>query len=332
MDEGDPRSGTSREVGQMDIERAFKAPFADAKWFEKTLWAALWSGLGVTAPAVVGYMLDYTRNVANGYETPLPEWNKEFGRWWVRGFLVLLAGFIFMLPALILLLIGFIPFIGAIAASGGSTSDAANAFAVVGTGTICITSIVAVIYGIAVALYFPAAQAAFALSQDFGALFRFKDVIARLRTVGAGYFAAWGMSLLISLAAGVVGGIVGSILGATGVLAILSGFVGGGIGFVASVMTSHLYGQYAAKAYGLSGLQPVYAAAPAYPPAAYPPPAPGAYVPAAPPAPPAPPMAAPQPAPPAPPAPPMAAPQPAPPVPPAPPAGPAAEPPTGSGA
>jgi hypothetical protein len=293
----------------MDIDRAIKAPFSDAAWLQKSLWAALWTGLFVTSPAVLGYRLDYIRNVANGYETPLPEWNKEFGRWWVRGFLVALALFIYSLPAIVLMLVGSIPLIvAAIAAGGNSGSSAIGALAVAGGGTICLTLIVSILYLIAVSIFFSAAQVNFAFTDDFGALFRFKEITTRLRTEGAGYFGAWGMSILISFAAGVVSGIAGTLVSTmlqfTIVLAVLSplasGFVGGFVGFLAGLMTAHLFGQYAAKTYGLAGLQPV-SAAPAGYVATYPPAPP---VPPAPPAPPTPPTSSTPPAPPAPPVPP----------------------------
>lgn len=278
----------------MDIERAFKAPFVDQKWHIKTLWAALWAGLGVTAPALTGYSLDYIRNVAHGYETPLPEWNREFGRWWVRGFLAGLAAFIYLLPAIVLLLVGSLPLIFAAAASSGYGGDVTNAAALLGSGTVCLTTLIAVIYAVAVSVFFYGAFVNYALSDDFGALFRVGEIMARLRTPDAGYFGAWGMSIVIGLAAGMVAGLAGSLLGATVVLAPVAGFVGGAIGFLGNLMTSHLFGQYAGRAYGLPGLVP----APAGPASAYPtyanvPPAPPAYAPVpqpapVPPAPPAP--------------------------------------------
>jgi len=329
----------------MEIERAFKAPFLDQKWYIKALWAGLWAGLIVTAPAVSGYSLDYLRNVAYGYETPLPEWNTGFGRWWVRGLLVGIAGLIYMLPAIVIVLVGTIPLIAGVAASASSYGgDAANAAALLGSSTICITSFLAVVYSLGVSVFFYAAYVNYALSEDFGALFQFKDILARLRTVGAGYFNAWGMSIVISFGASFVAGIAGSILGGTVVLAPLAGFVGGAIGFVGAVMTSHLFGQYAAKAYGLPGLAPVYAAPAGYT-AAYPPsPVAPAPYPAYPPAAPAAPAAPAQPAPPAPapadapiPPAPLAHSEPVSPVPPyspeqaAPPSGPASDPPAEDG-
>jgi hypothetical protein len=342
----------------MEVGRAFGVPFKDVRWFSKAAWAGLWTALLVTIPAVTGYSLDYIRNVANGYETPLPEWTGQFGRYWVRGFLLSVALFIYFIPAWILLFIGYLPVIGMSAVA--NSQDAINAAAGLGGTTVCITSVLAIIYIIVVSIFSQAAVTHFALHEEFSSLFQVKEIIARLRT-NSGYFTAWIMSLVIYAGIGVVAGAIGSILGLIIIGLPFAGFAGGVIGFVGLVMTSHLYGQYAAKAYGLPGLAPMmvaYAApqpyappqspqyappappqyAPPAPPAYQPPPSPPAYAPPAPPqyppqqyAPPAPPAYQPPPAPPqyAPPAPPAYQPPPAPPMAPptAPPVTPAPEPP-----
>jgi hypothetical protein len=275
----------------MEVGRAFGVPFKDVRWFPKAAWAGLWTALAVTVPAVTGYSLDYIRNVANGYETPLPEWTGQFGRFWVRGFLLMVALFIYFIPAWILLFIGYLPLIGMSAAAG--SQDAMNAAAGLGGTTVCITSVLAIIYIIVVSIFSQAAVTHFALHEDFSSLFQVKEIIARLRT-NSGYFTAWIMSLVIYAGIGVVAGAIGSILGLIIIGLPFAGFAGGVVGFVGLVMTSHLYGQYAAKAYGLPGLAPMvvaYAAPQQYPPQ---PPAGGYYPPQqyppqpyAPPAPPA---------------------------------------------
>lgn len=56
----------------IDLGRAFKAPFNDEKWVNKTLMGFLWGLLVVTSPAVIGAMLDYIKGVSAGRED-LPE-------------------------------------------------------------------------------------------------------------------------------------------------------------------------------------------------------------------------------------------------------------------
>lgn len=325
----------------MDIGRAFGIPFKDVKWFGKAAWAGLWMTVPFTGFAVYGYTLDYIRNVANGYETPLPEWTGNFGRYWVRGLLVAIALGIYMLPATILMVIGYLPMLGAaIQAGSDPSSDAASALAALGGTAICVTSMVAILYIVAVSIFSYAALTHYALSESFGAFFQFKEIIARLRT-NSGYFTAWLMTNVIAIGVGFVAGIVAGFLTAILIGIVFVPFVIGVCYFVGAAMAGHLFGQYAAKAYGLPGLQPVvvgYAAptapAPYAPPAApyAPPAAPVAPAPAppaapaapAPPVPPEPPAAPAEATAPAPPAPPAAPAQPAPPAPPAPPEPPAA--------
>ncbi len=109
-------------MDKIDLQRAFKAPFADAEWVKKTLFGWLWMLLGVTAPAVYGAQLEYIKSVSEGRED-LPDWN-DFGNKWVKGFLLLLAGFIYTLPIWILFFILMVPGIIAAAASSAATRSA----------------------------------------------------------------------------------------------------------------------------------------------------------------------------------------------------------------
>lgn len=310
----------------MDIGRAFNAPFRDNKWFGKAALGGVWAMLVVTAPALYGYQVDYIKRVANGDETPLPEWFDDFGGLWVRGFMVSVALFLYMLPAIILMGIGFVP----VMLAGLDGSDAAMAG---GMGGACLLYAIAFIYIIAVSYLANAAVVHYAIQGSFGAFFDFKNILARVKS-NSGYLTAWGMSIVVAFLVSAVAGIVGGILGAIVVGIILAPWAGGAIGFVGNVITGHLFGQYAISAYGTKGLgAPTGYAAPAgysapagyaAPPAAPVPPAPPA-PPVAAPVPPAPPVAAPvPPAPPAaapvPPAPPAAPVPPAPTAPPAPPA------------
>jgi hypothetical protein len=92
----------------VDIGRAFKAIFEDPSWPVKLLLAFVFEVLVVTGPAVVGYFLQYMRNVAEGHDVPLPEWN-AFGTYWVHGLLVILAAIVYVFVGLLLFIIGVIP-------------------------------------------------------------------------------------------------------------------------------------------------------------------------------------------------------------------------------
>ncbi|MDA3935821.1 MAG: DUF4013 domain-containing protein, partial [Actinomycetota bacterium] len=230
----------------MDIGRAFGVPFKDEKWLAKTALGALWGLLGVTAPALTGYQLDYTRAVAEGRELPLLDWS-DFGRLWVRGFLGSLAMFIYMIPAVIIGTIGLLPLIASAASGDEMLAGAAM-------GTVCLTSFLAVAYVIAVSVFAYAALTNYAMRENFGSLFAFGEIWQRVKTPNSGYFMAWIMSMFFAFGASAVG----SVLSATGIGAILVGWPL----FISQIMTAHLLGQYAAVAYQRPGLAGVSSSGP----------------------------------------------------------------------
>ena len=281
-------------MDNIDLGRAIKAPFADKAWVNKTLLGWLWMLLGVTAPAVYGAQMDYIKGVAEGQED-LPDWS-NFGDKWVRGFLLMIAYFIYLLPIWILFFILLLPGIIAAAASNGNAGGALFG------GGMCLFSLIAVVYFIAIALLLYGATVNYSLKRNFGSLFAFSEIMGHIRD-GSGYFGAWLWALVVGFAAAVVG----SILAATfiGYIAVPA------VSYLSIMITGHLFGQWAARSYGIAQVAPSYAA-PGYipptagyaaPPAASP--APPAYQPPAAPAQPAPvtPPAAPASAPVAPPAP-----------------------------
>ncbi|MDH4139821.1 MAG: DUF4013 domain-containing protein [Coriobacteriia bacterium] len=281
----------------MDLGRSFGAPFKDQQWVNKTLLGGLWGLLGVTYPAVMGAQLDYIRKVWGGDET-LPDWS-DFGGKWVRGLLVGVAAFIYMLPAVVLYSIGFLPILFA-AATGEDWA------AGMGVGLTCLLGMLATVYVIGVSIFFFAAIVNYALTGNFGSMFAFGEIRQRIRS--GGYLTAWLYALIISIGAS----IITSVLSVTYIGAILFPWVY----YLAYMMMAHVLGQWAAQVYGGGGFaqQPV----PAAPTPPAPPATPGQYQPptapqqpAAPPPPAAPqqPLAPPQPPaapqqPPAPPAPP----------------------------
>lgn len=273
-------------MNSLDLGRAFKAPFADKNWISKTLLGFVWLLLGVTAPAAYGAQLEYIVSTAKGDEA-LPEWS-DFGNKWVKGFMVLVAMFIYFLPVVVVSVVLFIP----IAMSSGRDSNALSALA---AGSGCVWTVAIVVYSLAVSILAEAAIVHYAMRGTFSAFFEFGEIMSKVRG-GTGYFTAWLYAIVISMA----GSFATSVLSATGVGAILYPAVL----YLMMMMTAHVLGQWARTAYGVAA-----PSAPAYAPA----PAPN-WTPAAPvaPAPPAPPVA---PVPPAPPAPPVA---PAPPAPPSP--------------
>jgi len=243
----------------IDIGRAFKAPFEDKNWLSKTLLGLLWGLLIVTAPAVSGAQLEYIRGVSKGDER-LPEWD-DFGTKWVEGFMVLLAGLIYFLPVFIIGALLIVPAIVA-AVFGG---DASGAMGGLFAGTFCLFWIAAIVYSVVVSVLFSAAMTNYAIRRSFGAFFDFGGIMDLVRG-NTGYFTAWLYTVLIAF----VGSMAASVLASTGVGAILST----GITYLVAMISGHVLGQWATRAFALESYTP--------PPTGYQAPAPPA-----PPAPPA---------------------------------------------
>ena len=219
-------------MNTIDLGKAFRAPFQDKDWVTKTLLGFVWSLLVVTLPAVYGAQVEYISRVSHGDET-LPEWS-DFGTKWVRGLLVMIAGFIYFLPVAVISVIFFVPIM--IASLGGS--NAAASFAAGGT---CLFMLIAIVYSIAVSVVFYAAVTNYAMSNDFGAFFQFSRIMARVRD-GSGYFTAW----LWALVAGVASSVVIGILSATGI----GGILAPAVTYLLAMVIGHLFGQWAALSYG----------------------------------------------------------------------------------
>jgi len=101
-------------------------------------------------------------------------------------------------------------------------------------------SCLAVLWGIAMLVYLPAAVISYATKEEFSAFFQFGEVFAFIRDNLSDYIVA----ILLVLAAGLVASLVGGI--ACGVGAIFTGFW-------ATLVSSHLMGQLQAQAATAAG-------------------------------------------------------------------------------
>ena len=170
----------------MDIGKSFTYVFDDEKWVQKL-------GIGgllllipgvnvVTSLFVVGYSLRVLKNVAEGAETPLPEWD-NWGEDWVHGFLFMLVAFIYSLPLIILAGIAS----GISAATGYEAgSNVSTLASICGCGLSCLYAL----WGIAEAIVLPAAMINYAIEGDFGSMFRFGDLFRFIRDNFSSYIVA----------------------------------------------------------------------------------------------------------------------------------------------
>jgi hypothetical protein len=183
----------------MDIGKSFGYVFEDEKWVTKVLIGGVLNLIPIVNLVNVGYALRTLRNVAAGAERPLPEWD-DFGDYFVKGLLVAVGILIYAIPVLLVSVLSAI--VGALA--GGNSDVTSGLLGLCTAGLACIGSL----YGLALALWLPAALVRYAMSGEFGAFFRFGEIWGFIsRNLGA-YIVALIVAWLASLVAGIVGGIL----------------------------------------------------------------------------------------------------------------------------
>ncbi len=85
----------------MDIARAFTYITEDENWQNKAVVTIILGLIPIVNLAVVGWMLDLIRNMLDGYEKPMPDWNDlggQIGDRLMAGLMTAIAGFFYMLP------------------------------------------------------------------------------------------------------------------------------------------------------------------------------------------------------------------------------------------
>lgn len=208
----------------MDIGKSFGYVFEDDDWVTKLLAGGVLNLTVVGALATVGYQVRTLRNVARGSERPLPEWD-DFGDYFVKGIMVLVAGLIYALPAILVGTVGL--FISAVSGAGVEREVPLLL-------TLCTTSLwcLATAYGLLLGLWMPGATVKYALSGDFGAFFRVGEIWSFISNNLGGYVVA----LVVAWLAGIAAALAGSVLC----------FVGAAFtGFWAMLVYAHLFGQVA---------------------------------------------------------------------------------------
>jgi hypothetical protein len=143
----------------MDLKRGLTFPTLDPQWIVKVLIGTLISIVPILNFVGVGYALDVTRNVNNGQETPLPEWN-DFGGQFIRGLLAVIIQFIWSLPLLVLVCPFIFTIIGSVDAESGQLTGA-------GSAAIVCMPILIIVGALVLAPFIMAANTRFAITNQF---------------------------------------------------------------------------------------------------------------------------------------------------------------------
>ena len=153
----------------MNIGRAFTFFLDDPEWIKKVLLGALISLIPFVGNFILlGWGLAVTRNVYQGIDNPLPEWD-DLGGYLVRGLIAWVGAFLWALPVVAL----FACFGISLAIVSGSDT----ATTLLALSSICL-SFLALAY---LALFLPVPIARYAIKNDFGAMFEFGEIFDEVR-------------------------------------------------------------------------------------------------------------------------------------------------------
>jgi len=175
----------------LDIGKAFKFPFADPNWVVKVIIGTVLSWIPIVNFFAFGNAYRVFKKVLNKGEPALLEWD-DWGGFFIDGLKVFVIYLIYMIVPILLMfagqgLIGSAMYKMAMGGSGGG---------VMALGW--IVYIIAIILSICLGIVMPMAVAYFAKNnEDFGAVFRFKEIIASVIKVIGDYI------LVIAIAVGI---------------------------------------------------------------------------------------------------------------------------------
>jgi len=152
----------------MDFGLAFSYVFEDEDWVKKLALASVLCLTVIGVIPVLGWGLEVIKRVIKEDPEPLPNWS-EFGQYFVKGLLVLLVGFVYSLPVI---LVGSCN-AGAGALLGNTGEDFATPLIWILTS--CLSCLY-VLYGLGVSLVLPAALGHYAASGQFGSVFKLGEI------------------------------------------------------------------------------------------------------------------------------------------------------------
>jgi hypothetical protein len=214
----------------MDIGKSLTYMFEDDRWVVKLL---IGTGLVILSFLIIpiffvqGYMVKIVRNMLDGLEKPLPEW-EDWGKLFMDGLYLTIAGLVYSAPIWLLMICGTAVFLPA----GLTEGDLSSTMAAAGGISFMLIACLAMILGILIALLYPAITVQYAHEDNLGACFRFSEIIAMTRENLGDVIIA----LLVLLG-------VGLVLGLLGVIPLIGWVIALVASFYTTVVSGHLFGQ-----------------------------------------------------------------------------------------
>ena len=220
----------------MDIGKAYTFIPEEDDWIKQIVIGgvlALFSFLFIPIFFLIGYQVAVVRNVMNGEEHPLPEWN-DWGKVFMDGLVVWVAQFVYALPVVLLSLCSLFIWVPAATDQGGDIGAALSGAAIFG---LVVLGCLVFLFAIALAFIVPALYVQYARTGEFGHMFQVGEIIGIARENF--------VDILIVTVAAIAAGLV---LGLVTWIPICGWLILAPLGSVwIMVATAYLYGQIAAK-------------------------------------------------------------------------------------
>lgn len=179
----------------MDFGEAIKRPFSDLKKF---IIGALLNIIPIVNFLSMGYVLK-SAEMSLKKQRGLPEWT-DWGNLFVKGLLAAVLGIIWMIPAIVLFLIGG----GAALISLASLQGSMNIVSAILAGGFFL--VLAGIWALLVVYVGPSMILNFVSKDTFGAGFEFGLILKK--AFNAKYFVAWILGVVATIALVFIGGII----------------------------------------------------------------------------------------------------------------------------
>ena len=210
-------------MNSINIERSLRFTFDDESWIVKILIGGVVSFLGqlllIPLPLLYGYMLDTLKNVKEGQDTPLPEWD-DFAGLFMRGLILTLGLLVYSLPLFLFACCFLFLLIT-------SQNEGAESLGLLGLCFACIMPL----YGVALGFWGPAVIMRFAEAGTFSSMFEFGRIWKTISADFGKYLLVVILIIVVNLLATFVG------LLSVGVLVPFTSFW-------AMLVAAHLMGQY----------------------------------------------------------------------------------------
>lgn len=209
---------------QFDFGKPFTYVFDDPQWLQKILIGGLFYLAGFLIIGwffVLGYAARVARNVINGEQTPLPEW-EDLGGFFTEGLRLVAVALVFILPFISIVMMVLIP----ASILDSVDNEALSAF---GSGLAGCLSCLIVPLSLLVLFFMPASLLFAAVEQRFGAAFEFGRIWPFIRENVGNYL----LAIVVYLIARFIGGF-GFVLLCIGIIF---------TGFWSILITAHAFGQ-----------------------------------------------------------------------------------------